>query len=267
MNFKAEVQGKTPFWVCTVFLLGAYGLHATPVPICATTGTYTTLESYGTTGCQIEGVVFSHFSLSDSTSGSGATAPNASSVDYNLVETVGPNGQIGFLFNSFALDVIKPGTTGTATLKLGYWMESMGTKEYIINGGLAAANATPNKTGANSSSTSISETFTPPGGVSCTSAVTPKNPHTCTFTVPGTQPMDYIYFNQSNTPPGVPPDTILKVAKTLTVTAKGQGFATISDFTNVIDVTGAVPEPGFYGVLAGGLAGIFLFAKRRKKAV
>jgi hypothetical protein len=262
MKIPAEVQGKTIFWVCTVFLLAASGLEATPV--CPLSGTYAQLESFGTTGCEINGVIFSHFSLSDSTSGKDATAPSATGVDFNAVMTHGP-GEVGFLFDSFALDVIKPGTSGTATLKIGYWMEATGPEEYIVNGGLAMANATKNTSGTNSSSTSISETFTPPGGVTCTSAVTPKNPNTCTFTVPGTQPMDYIYFNEHTTPQGVPPDKILKVAKTLTVTAKGSGFASISDFANVINVTNPVPEPGFYGVLAGGLAGIFLFAKRRQK--
>jgi hypothetical protein len=265
MKVQAEVWWKTLFWVCAIFLLAASGLQATPVAICATTGTYAQLEKYNATGgCQIDGVVFSHFSLTDTTSGSGSIAPSASGVDYNAIVTPGPNGQVGFLFDDFALDVLKPGTSGTATLKLGYWIDAMGPNEYIVNGGLSGAVATPNTTGKNSSSTSISETFTPPGGVTCTSAVTPKNPKTCTFTVPGTQPMDYIYFNEGATPQGIPPTQVLKVAKTLTVTAKGQGFASISDFSNVINVTGAVPEPGFYGLLAGGLAGIFLLAKRRK---
>lgn len=265
MRFPAEVQVKTIFWVCTVFLLAASGLEATPV--CPSSGTYAKLESFGTTGCEIDGVVFSHFTLTDSTSGHGGTAPAAGSVDYNTIMTSGHNGQVGFLFDSFSLDVVKPGTSGTATLKIGYWMDATGPKEYIINGGLADANATSNTSGANASSTSVSETFTPPAGVTCTSAVTPKSPHTCTFTVPGTQPMDYIYFNESNTPQGVPPTKVLKVAKTLTVTAKGAGFASISDFSNVINIDNPVPEPGFYGVLAGGLAGVFLFSKRRKKTV
>lgn len=262
MRFPAEVQVKTIFWVCTVFLLAASGLEATPV--CPSSGTYAQLESFGTTGCEVDGVIFSHFTLSDSTSGKGGTAPAAGSVDFNTIMTHG-SGEVGFLFDSFSLDVVKPGTSGTATLKVNYWMEATGPKEYIINGGLEQANATPNTGGTNASSTSVSETFTPPAGVTCTSAVTPKNPNTCTFTVAGTQPMDYIYFNEHTTPQGVPPTKILKVAKTLTVTAKGSGFASISDFSNVINITNPVPEPGFYGVLAGGLAGVFLFSKRRKK--
>jgi hypothetical protein len=44
----------------------------------------------------------------------------------------------------------------------------------------------------------------------------------------------------------------------------GSGLASISLFTDTVSQN-PVPEPGFYGLLAGGLGAVVMFARRRKK--
>ena len=46
----------------------------------------------------------------------------------------------------------------------------------------------------------------------------------------------------------------------------GNGMMTLSEFTDTVTQMDPVPEPGFYGVLAGGLGAVLMFARRRKKS-
>lgn len=270
MKLQAHVPGKTVLSFCAVSLLATSMLQATPV--CPTSGIFSTLEGFGSTGCSIGGVIFSNFTLTPtvnghagSTSNGTAVSPNASNVDFTrLFMVTGTNGEFGFDFNSFTLSALSLGSAQTANLKIGYSIEGTG-KERIIDAGLTGEDALAIAPKGTKASTSIAETFTPPGGTACLSSVT--HTATCTFTVPGGSANDLIFFNNSHHPPGIPADEILRVTKTLTVTATGKGSdAFISDFRNIVNVDGAAPEPGFYGVLAGGLAGILLFSRRRKKA-
>jgi hypothetical protein len=270
MKVQGCISGKTGFFLCLISLLGISVLHATPV--CPSSGIFSTLESFGSSGCTIDGLVFSDFRLTPtvnghvgSTSNGNAIAPNASHVDFNSIVS-GTNGEFGFDFNSFTLSVLSPSATQTASLQIDYSVEAEG-KQRIIDAGLTGSNALAVASGKGTkASTSIAETFSPPVATTCLSTVT--NTNTCSFTVPGGSANDFVLFNNSKSPSGIPPDQILLITKTLTVTATGKGTdAFMSDLRNVVNVDTPVPEPGFYGVLLLGLTGIFLFAKRRKKTV
>jgi hypothetical protein len=261
MNIQVAGRWKICLWFCAVYLAAAFGLEATPV--CPQSGTFAQLEAFNTGGCTIDGLTFFDFTFSSSVTGQNAIAPaNASDVDYLTIPPYPSTpGQFGFDFNSFPLEVVGKGVKGTATMQVGYSVEATQPKEYIVDGGLVGEDAAA--VGSTASAT-IAETFTPPKGTACFSTVT-KNA-SCSFTAPSGSAGDYIDFNPKNNPAGIPADQILKVAKTLTVTATANGsLAHISEFADVVTVTGVVPEPSFYGVLAGGLAGIILLAKRRKK--
>lgn len=277
MKIEAKAWLKTRFWVCAVFLLAASGLEASVVT-CPTSGTYQQLQTLGS--CTIGSVIFGDFKITPTVDGhvnttgfEGAAAPNASEVDFNLIDNVsGANGQYGFDFNSFPLETLSKGSPQTASVQISYFFIDKSSTETIVDGGITGSDAFT----LNNASATMAETFTTPAGTACFSNVT--STATCSFSVPGGSTGDYIDFNPQNTPPGAPANKALTVTKVLSVSSQGTasvpGLAHISDFGDVIDVDGisppapdppAVPEPSFYGVLAGGLAGIFLFAKRRKK--
>lgn len=268
MNIQVDGRWKICFGFCAVYLAAAFGLGATPV--CPQSGTYAQLESFNssnpgvTGGCTIDGLTFFNFTFSSTVTGQTAVAPaNAGGVDYLTIPPYARNpGQFGFEFNSFSLEVIGNGVKGTATMKVGYSVEATQPKEYIVAGGLTGEDAAA--VGSTASAT-IGETFTGPKGTACYSTATKTA--TCMFNASAGAAGDYIDFNRQSNPAGIPSDQILKVSKTLTVTATKSGsVAHISEFADVVAVTGVVPEPGFYGILAGGLAGIFLFAKRRNNS-
>ena len=60
--------------------------------------------------------------------------------------------------------------------------------------------------------------------------------------------------------------TELGVSKDINVFG-GTGFASISTFSNTVNQTSTVPEPRFYGVIAGSLGAIFLVVNFRRKNV
>jgi hypothetical protein len=280
MKIEAKAWSKTRFWACAVFLLAASGLKASVVISsgvnpCPSSGTYQQLQSLGS--CTIGSVIFGDFKITptvdghvNSTGFEGAAAPNGSEVDFNLIDNVsGSNGQYGFDFNSFPLDTLSKGAPQTASVQISYFFIDKSSTETIVDGGITGSDALT----LNNATATMTETFTTPAGTACFSNVT--NTASCSFSVPGGSAGDYIDFNPQNTPPGAPANKALTVTKVLSVSSQGSpsvpGLAHISDFGDVIDVTGIVPdpptltpEPSFYGVLAAGLAGIFWFAKRRK---
>jgi hypothetical protein len=282
MKIEAKAWSKTRFWVCAVFLLAASGLKAsvviTPgVNPCPASGTYQNLQTLGS--CSIGNVIFGDFKITptvdglvNTTSSGEAAAPNASQMDFNLIDNVsGSNGQYGFDFNSFPLETLSKGSVQTASVQISYFIIDKASTETILDGGITGSDAFT----LNNATATMTETYTTPSGTTCYSTVTSSS--TCSFSVPGGSTGDYIEFNPQNTPPGAPANKSLTVTKVLSVSSSGSnsspGLAHISDFGDVIDVAGitvtadppSVPEPSFYGVLAVGLAGIFLFSKRRKK--
>jgi hypothetical protein len=268
MNIQMAGRWKICFWFGAAYLAAAFGLEATPV--CPQSGTYAQLEAFNssnskvTGGCTIDGLVFFNFTFSSSVSGQNAVAPaSASAVDYMTIPPyTAATGQFGFDFNSFPLEVIGKGVKGTATMKIGYSVEATQPKEYIVDGGLVGEDAAAV---GSTASVTTAETFTPPKGTDCFSTVT-KNA-SCSFSAPAGSAGDYIDFNPNNNPAGIPADQILKVAKTLTATATANGsLAHISEFADVVTVTGVVPEPSFYVVLAAGLAVLLLAVRRKRRA-
>jgi hypothetical protein len=229
------VRWKTPFSVGVVLLLAAFGLQATPV--CPTTGTFASLQALGS--CTIAGETFNTFTYSDSAS-SGAVPVPASALTYTTIDE-GPSA-IGFLFGI----ALTAGPDTTNDVGIGYTvLGSDITDAQVTMAGLAVGSG---------STASIAETVCPGSPIATCLASLALN--TYVFPAPGpTKTSDNITFA---------PVSTLGVLKDVNVLGGTGGFASISLFSDTVSL-GAVPEPGFYGVLAGGLAGVFLFAKRRKK--
>lgn len=233
---KKVVRLKKPILACAVLLGAAMGLQATPV--CPTTGNYATLQTLGS--CTIGDKTFSDFTYSDSAVGAIPVTP--SDLTYTAIDS-GPSA-IGFLFG-VALTATGPGSTND--LGVGYTVTGLDITDAMVTmTGLAV--------GAGSSAT-IGETICPGHTIAGCSSSLPLS----TYDIAGgpSKTSDSVTFGGVNT---------LGVLKDVNVAAPGAGgFASISLFTDTVSQGGTVPEPGFYGVLAGGLGAILMFARRRKK--
>jgi len=235
---RKVVRLKKPILACAVLLGAAMGLQATPV--CPTTGTYAELQALGS--CTISDKTFSGFTYSDSAVGAIPVAPG------DLTYTTIDNGTsaIGFLFG-VALTATGPASTND--LGIGYTVTGSDiTDAQVTMAGLAV--------GAGSSAT-IAETICPGHVIAgCLSSLSLS-----TYKIVGgpSKTSDSVTFGAVDT---------LGVLKDVDVAAPGAGgFASISLFTDTVSQGNPVPEPGFYGVLAGGMGAVLMFARRRKKAV
>jgi hypothetical protein len=229
------VRLKTPVLVCTALLLAAIGLQATPV--CPSMGTYATLESLGS--CTIGDKTFSGFTFSNSAVG--AIPLDATALQYTTIDS--GTAAIGFQFGV----ALTAGPGQTNDLGIGYTVYGSDIDDaQVTMAGLAVGTG---------SFATIGETVCPGSPIAtCLSSLSlstfvyPVNP-------PPNRTSDSVTFG--------PVDT-LGVLKDINVIGGATGFASISLFSDTVS-QGVIPEPGFYGVLAGGLAGIFLFARRRRK--
>jgi hypothetical protein len=231
---RKVVRLKKPFLGCAILLGAAMGLQATPV--CPSTGTYAQLQALGS--CTIADKTFSDFTYSDS-------AVNAVPVTQsNLTYTTIDNGTsaIGFLFGV----ALTAPAGGTNDLGIGYTV----TGSDIDDAGVTMAGLA---VGAGASA-SIAETICPGHTIAgCLSSV-PLS----TYDISGgpSKSSDTVSFGAVST---------LGVLKDVDVLG-GSGFASISLFSDTVSQGGnSVPEPGFYGVLAGGMGAVLMFARRRKK--
>jgi hypothetical protein len=248
------VRLKKPILACAVLLGAAMGLLATPV--CPTTTptvtvTYAELESLGS--CTIGDKTFSDFTYRMGSSGS-APVP-ASDVTVTTMNE-GPSA-IGFLFG---VD-LSAGPGQSNDIGIGYTVNGpdMTDATMTMAGGVAPLS---NITG----SATIAEIVCPghvisgcaaslPLSVYNINGIPPNTTNTCDFGM-----KSGVLVCNEGTPIAV---NTLGVLKDVNVIG-GTGSASISLFTDTVS-QGAVPEPGFYGVLAGGMGAIVMFARRRKK--
>jgi hypothetical protein len=226
------VRLNKPLLACSLLLGAAMGLQATPV--CPTTGNYGTLESLGS--CTIGDTTFGDFTYGNSAIG--AVPVTASALTYTTIDN-GPSA-IGFLF-SVALTAP---TGGANTIGLGYTV----TGSNITDAGVTMAGVS---VGGSGSSASIGETICPGNTIAaCVSSLSLS-----TYVLSGgpSKSTDTATFS--------PVDT-LGVLKGVTVVGGG-GLAVIPLFSETVSES-VVPEPGFYGVLAGGVGIVLMFARRRR---
>lgn len=225
------VRLKQRFLACAFVLGAAMSLQATPV--CPTTGDYATLQSLGS--CTIADKTFSGFTYSDSAVG--AVPVPASALMYTTVDN--GTSAIGFLFGV----ALTAPAGGAQSLGIGYNV----TGPDINDANLTMTGLSVVGPGA---SASIGETICPGHAIAGCMSSLPLS----TFLIAGgpSQTSDHADFAPVGT---------LGVLKGVTVVG-GSGLATISNFSETVS---EVPEPGFYGALAGGLGVILMFARRRKK--
>lgn len=214
------------------------GLQATPV--CPTTGNYTTLQMLGS--CTIADKTFSDFTYSSSAVG--ATPVPVNELTYTTIDD--GNTAIGFQFG-----VALTASSGqTNDLGIGYTVTGPDITDATVTmaGGVVPPS---NMTG----SASIAETICPGHTIAGCISSLPLSVYNINGVPPKTT--DTVTFKGVDT---------LGVLKDVDVLG-GSGVASISLFTDTVSQGGSVPEPGFYGVLAGGLGAILMFARRRKKTV
>jgi hypothetical protein len=242
---KKVVRLKKPILACAILFGAAMGLQATPV--CPTTGTYQTLQTLGS--CTISDKTFSGFTYSDS-------AVNAVPVTQsNLTYTTIDDGTsaIGFLFGV----ALTAPAGGVNDLGIGYTVTGPDiTDAAVTMAGLALGTG---------SAATIVEPICPGHAIAgCLSSI---SLFTDTFGggVPPTKTSDMVTFS-CGTPAKPEPCNTLGVLKDVDVVG-GSGFASISLFTDTVSQGSSVPEPGFYGLLAGGIGAIIMIARRRKKSV
>jgi hypothetical protein len=228
------VRVKTPFLVCAVPLLAAAGLQATPVTPCASTGTWATLETAGS--CSIDGITYSDFTFLSSN-------VTASDLNYGIAGT--GNG-----FN-FLISNLDAAHSAYADMLIGFEVASSTSGIDLDSASLLQIPGTHNGGIAG-----IGETLCLDGpAIGCPKTDTKGIE---TYESPfGTSLSDNISFGSVQE---------IGVAEAVSVLGNG-GFAQVPSFTEVVGVVDPAPEPGFYGVLAGGLAAIFLLAKRFKKTL
>jgi hypothetical protein len=230
------VRVKKPFLIGAALLLAAVGLQATPVTCASLSGTYASLEAAGS--CTIGDKTFSDFTLTSGT-------VTASEVNYTVVP--GTMGNYGFIFQTASLSA--SGSGASADMSIGFDVAVTNGTKLIDDAALSQAGSILG-TGVST----IGETLCLGNTVlSCPAGSTRSL--TTSQGAFGTALSDSINF---------PVQNYVGVEKDLFVASGAMGLASISTFTETFSQDTA-PEPGFYGVLAAGVAGIFMFAKRRKK--
>jgi hypothetical protein len=238
MEERKVVRLKKPFLACVTLLGAAMGLQATPVCPSTTAGTpvyYSELQSLGS--CTIGDKTFSDFTYSGSATG--ATPVPSSDVTVTTIDN--GTSAIGFLFGVS----LNASAGQTNDIGIGYTVTGPDiTDAAVTMAGLAAGPGAAD---------SIAETICPGSSIAgCTSSL-PLS----TYNIVGgpSKTTDTVSFAPVGT---------LGVLKDVAVVGGG-GLASISLFTDTVSQT-AIPEPGFYGVLAGGVGAVLMFARRRKKS-
>jgi hypothetical protein len=238
---RKVVRLKKPILACAVLLGAAMGLQATPVmpSSCSAYTNYAELTALGPTGsCTIGDKTFSDFTYS--MSAVGTTPVPASQVTVTVMNS-GPSA-IGFLFGV----ALTAGAGATNDIGIGYTVTGPDITDATVT---MAGLAIPAGSGATDT---IAETVCPGHVIAGCASSIPLS----TYNIAGLPPKttDTVTFGGVST---------LGVLKDIDVFG-GSGTASISLFTDTVS-QGTVPEPGFYGVLAGGLGAILMFGRRRKK--
>lgn len=217
------------------------GVQATPIQPCSTYTNYQQLVNLGTTGgCTIADKTFSDFTYS--MSAVGATPVAANNLTVTTIDS-GPSA-IGFLFGV----ALTAGPGQVNDIGVGYTVTGPDITDASVT--MTGGVIPPSNT---SGSASIAETICPGHVIAgCVSSL-PLSVYNINGTPPKTT--DTVTFGGVST---------LGVLKDIDVIG-GSGTASISLFTDTVSQGDSVPEPGFYGVLAGGLGAILMFARRRKK--
>ena len=232
-------KGKTLFLVCAVLLVAASGLQATPVT-CASLSdqTFAGLQAAGS--CTIGDKTFDNFSFT-------SADVTSSQLAFSVVNA--GSAAIGFNFQTGELTQVG---VGAKDLSIGFDVTAPGP--IITSGHLAQSGAA-----INGGVASIGETLCLGGDIAgCPKGSTRSLTTNAGFG--GTALTDSVTFG------GVTEVGVVKDLSVMGTTATS--VASISLFQETFDQKSSrtgVPEPGFYGLLAGGLAGIFMLAKRRKK--
>jgi hypothetical protein len=191
-------------------------------------GTFATLETAGT--CSIGDKTYSNFTLSSST-----VAPG--SVSYMTVNR-------GIDANGFTFQLTNFNASGSNSADMTLGFDVTAPAALIDDAELQEVGSV-----MNGGTATIGEILCLGGPVTGCPAADTKT----LMTSWPTQPTDSINFN---------PVTELGVEKDVSAVGNGDsGFASISIITESVS---EVPEPGFYGVLAVGIAGILMFARRRR---
>jgi hypothetical protein len=240
---KKVVRLKKPILACAVLLGATMGLQATPIQPCSTYTNYAQLQALGPTGgCTIADKTFSGFTYSMSSVG--ATPVTANEVTVTTIDN-GPSA-IGFLFGV----ALTAGPGQTNDIGIGYTVTGPDITDAAVT--MAGGVIPPtNSSGA----AAIAETICP-GHVSAGCA------HSLPLSV----------YNVNGATPKTSDEVTFKGVSTLGVLKDvdvfgGTGIASLSLFTDTVSQGDTVPEPGFYGLLAGGLGAIIMLARRRKKTV
>jgi hypothetical protein len=240
---RKVVRLKKPILACAVLLGAALGLQATPIQPCSTYTNYAELEATDLTGgCTIGGLTFSDFTYSDSS----VNAVGVPVDQLKIANIYSSPSQTGFLFG---VALTASGSSSVNDIGLGYNVTGSDITDAAVtmNGFAVGAGSTA----------SIAETICLDHAIAgCSSSV----PLYTINIVGGLQKMsDSASFGPVGT---------IGVLKDVDVVSLGGGFSTISQFSDTVSYGGgggSVPEPGFYGVLAGGMGAILMFARRRKK--
>jgi hypothetical protein len=233
---RKVVRLKKPFLACAILLGAAMGLQATTV--CPTSGTYDQLIATNATGgCTIADKTFDGFTFSNSAVGAVPVPDTA--LSFTTVDD--GTSAIGFLFGV----ALTAPSSGTNDLGIGYTVTGPNIDDATVTmAGVAMGSG---------ASATIGETICPGSPIAGCPASLPLS----TFIIAGgaSQTTDTVTFSPVGT---------LGVLKDINVVG-GSGAASISLFSDTVSQSSSVPEPGFYGVLAGGLGAVLMFARRRKK--
>jgi len=236
---------KPLFLSCILALAATVGLQASPVPACDTLANETFAGLLAAGSCSIGDKVYDNFTFLNSAIG--GVPVTASAVGYTVINT--GNAANGFDFGV----ALTAGAGATNDIHIGYDVTSL-LGPTITSADLTITGlAIPPGSGATAS---FAETVCPGHDIAgCLSAQS-----LTAFIIAGgpSQLSDHASFA------GV---TELGVSKDINVFGGATGFASISAFSNTVDQTSAVPEPRFYGLIAGCLGAIVLIVKRRKSAV
>lgn len=225
------VRFKQPVLVCAAALLAVASLQAAPMaPSCATAATFADLAADGS--CALGDKLYSNFLFASTA----INTPNVPENQVAIVSTSATTAQNGFEFSL----PLSAGVNQVSDVSMSYTVTDMGQTPITsvdvptfvgsTQGGAVAV---------------LSETVTGPSGVLGALTISPSSP------------------SGSLTFGGVTSITIAKDLVTSGGVVSG-GLGSISLFTDYVDQT-AVPEPGFYGVLAGGMVVVLMFCRRRKK--
>jgi hypothetical protein len=271
MSMQKRACLKT-FLVCAVVLLSASGLHASVVS-CSTISNFQQLVTDG--GCFIQSsgdtVLFTNFtagSLGAATVIGDADGPGSYSQIGVSVTGAGPTGPLGLVF-SFN----NGGDCGTGICAIGNSSNLASSSDLSIAFDVSQSQPTSYLFTA----TQQSYVGTTTAGYSSASTVSESvvsSPTSSAFALDTFQLDNCLSASdcQSSSSTGLDGSTAataLTVSNDINATAffpaSGSASATVTSLTETFSLSADTPEPGFDGVLAGGLATILLLCKRHKQ--